>query len=86
METEFPIPLPQSSGNMSNCFIHEIRICCYSTTYDRRHNKKKNENGPGHKNVLKYLIEGAPESNRADATIVDKHGRRSVRVDKLVVD
>ncbi len=46
-----------------------------------RHNKKKNENAPGHKNVLKYLIEGAPESNRADATIVDKHGRRSVRVD-----
>jgi hypothetical protein len=28
----------------------------------------------GHKNVLKYLIETAPESNRADATVVDKHG------------
>lgn len=26
----------------------------------------------GHKEVLKFLIEGAPENNRADPTIVDK--------------
>ena len=32
----------------------------------------------GHKNVLKYLIEGAPENSRADATIVDKHGWSAV--------
>jgi len=28
----------------------------------------------GHKNVLKYLIETAPENNRADPTVLDKHG------------
>ena len=81
METEFPVPLPQGSCNMCNCFIHEIRICCSRTTYHGDITKKKTGDGPGHKNVLKYLIEGAPESNRADAAVVDKHGRRSVRLD-----
>eukprot|EP00802_Teleaulax_amphioxeia_P023514 Tamp_24103.p1 GENE.Tamp_24103~~Tamp_24103.p1 ORF type:complete len:185 (-),score=42.54 Tamp_24103:251-805(-) len=28
----------------------------------------------GHKKVLQYLIEGAPEGNRADPAVVDKHG------------
>mmetsp|Transcript_59146 Transcript_59146/g.86756 ORF Transcript_59146/g.86756 Transcript_59146/m.86756 type:complete len:186 (-) Transcript_59146:51-608(-) len=32
----------------------------------------------GHKNVLKYLIETAPENNRADPTVLDKHGWSAV--------
>ena len=32
----------------------------------------------GHKNVLKFLVETAPENNRADVTLVDNHGWSAV--------